>query len=582
MVGIVSTGYHTDSVIVSALLSRMNITIPLMCTSLMSNTATGHGIFYMSSSSSVIVDTFLHLLKQFNWTRIGVVSDHSDSYFSQTTNLLLKKAKTRNITISSYYELERFDHNNYDYIVKHTELLNSKIIFLSVNCHKAGLIFHAAYVDNLTWPEYAWIVHSVEGYKLKQRFSPQLLEGILFINQDFATKGNLSALGSAGSMDIVLPNSIQANNLLFDAVHAILKADVCNEKITHIEINGTTGTILFTNNHVKRNVRITQMKDGVEILQATFDTNSNRLNLAESFSRGVLPNDEIPLRRSPQIPVGLAAAEITFGIVFNTIVLVLYSFYRNEKEIKATSVSLSMLIFIGCYLILLFLMLLTIESNLKHDNIIKNSNILCITLIWLSGIGLPVPLIFTTLLVKILRIYHIFNTFGKASKFSSDSILVLFVLLLLSPNILILASFSFIKNSYSLQTKRYIKIGYIETAQGCVGEVSVWVVLMVLYSLILMLMVAIVAIKTRKLRKREFRDTKKVNALIFVMILLMSLTVSYTLFFNYSNDSRPEGDYRWQSDLVLHIGHMLTLLSCHVFLFIPKLLPSLKKTCRMN
>ena len=381
MVGIVSTGYHTDSVIVSALLSRMNITIPLMCTSLMSNTATGHGIFYMSSSSSVIVDTFLHLLKQFNWTRIGVVSDHSDSYFSQTTNLLLKKAKTRNITISSYYELERFDHNNYDYIVKHTELLNSKIIFLSVNCHKAGLIFHAAYVDNLTWPEYAWIVHSVEGYKLKQRFSPQLLEGILFINQDFATKKNLSALGSAGSMDIVLPNSIQANNLLFDAVHAILKADVCNEKITHIEINGTTGTILFTNNHVKRNVRITQMKDGVEILQATFDTNSNRLNLAESFSRGVLPNDEIPLRRSPQIPVGLAAAEITFGIVFNTIVLVLYSFYRNEKEIKATSVSLSMLIFIGCYLILLFLMLLMIESNLKHDNTIKNSNILCITLI---------------------------------------------------------------------------------------------------------------------------------------------------------------------------------------------------------
>ena len=75
IVGIVST-CHTDSVIVSSLLSRMNITIPLMCTSLVSNTATGHGIFYMSSFSSVIINAcleFLHLLKQFNWTIVIIV-----------------------------------------------------------------------------------------------------------------------------------------------------------------------------------------------------------------------------------------------------------------------------------------------------------------------------------------------------------------------------------------------------------------------------------------------------------------------------------------------------------------------------
>ena len=39
--------------------------------------------------------------------------------------------------------------------------------------------------------------------------------------------------------------------------------------------------------------------------------------------------------------------------LFTTIVLVVYLYYRSHKEVKATSPYLSMLVFVGCYLLCL-------------------------------------------------------------------------------------------------------------------------------------------------------------------------------------------------------------------------------------
>ena len=82
--------------------------------------------------------------------------------------------------------------------------------------------------------------------------------------------------------------------------------------------------------------------------------------------------------------------------------LILYLYYRNTAEIKATSVTLSMLIFIGCYLLLVFLILIT---NLKFNTeLTVISTGFCHIIVWLNGMSFAVPLIFATLLIKMLRV----------------------------------------------------------------------------------------------------------------------------------------------------------------------------------
>ena len=90
------------------------------------------------------------------------------------------------------------------------------------------------------------------------------------------------------------------------------------------------------------------------------------------------------------------------SFIFNTILLILYIVFRNEPSIKSTSVSLSMLMLIGCYILAVYTACLSVYDN-ESD--------FCMTLAWLSGIGLSVPLILATILVKMLRVYHIFTAF---------------------------------------------------------------------------------------------------------------------------------------------------------------------------
>ena len=565
-----------ESVIVSSLLSRMNITIPLMyASSLVSDTVTGHGIFYMSSSSSVIVNAFLHLLKQFNWTRIGIISDDLDTYFSQTTSLLLKRIDTQDIKISPYIEYTTVN----DILVQRIKNFNTKIIFLSVDCYIASQILCTAYLNNLSWPKYAWIVHSIEKHEmLKCNFSLQVLQGVIFINQDFTT--NIDNDSEHPSSEKCMINASVSDssqtNISYDAIQSIIAAVVNNitgniiDKIFLTDFQGSTGRVIFTDNQVARNIRITQVKNYTETLQAYFYSNSSTL---QSYFCGTVPDDDIPRIRRSRIPLWFATLEITICFFIVTIMLILYLYYRNTAEIKATSVTLSMLIFIGCYLPIAFLILVTIRSYFKVNFELRVLNtVICHTIVWLNGMGFSVPLILATLLVKMLRVYHIFNTFRKASKLSSDLALGFFVLILVSPNIFIFILFSSL-SSFTLQAIEIEKVGYIEVGVQCEGDLTVFLMLMLTYLVFLMLAVVSIAIKSRKIRIQEFRDTKKVNALIFILVLLAMKLSSYWLILNHSNDH--DG---WRSDTVLHVGHVSIILSSQFCLFLPKILPSVRKS----
>ena len=131
--------------------------------------------------------------------------------------------------------------------------------------------------------------------------------------------------------------------------------------------------------------------------------------------------------------------EIVIGFAFITIMLIGCIYFCNEPEVKSTSFMLSLLIFLGCYLNLIFLLFLLYF----HQPILISEgtlNAICGIFPWISGLGISVALIIATVLVKLARVYHIFNqvTAKPMGKQSSDIVLAGYVLLILLPMIIIL------------------------------------------------------------------------------------------------------------------------------------------------
>ena len=114
------------------------------------------------------------------------------------------------------------------------------------------------------------------------------------------------------------------------------------------------------------------------------------------------------------------------SIIFVTAVLILYLYFRNEPEVKATSSTVSLGMFVGCYLMLSFVPLLLVESNpdmiLGHPA--AGSDIVCNILVWLSGLGPPTMLILGALFIKMIRVYIIFmDPHSYKKKLCSNSFL---------------------------------------------------------------------------------------------------------------------------------------------------------------
>ncbi len=79
----------------------------------------------------------------------------------------------------------------------------------------------------------------------------------------------------------------------------------------------------------------------------------------------------------------------------------------------------------------------------------------------------------------------------------------------------------------------------------------------------------IVAVKTRKIRYMHFKDTKKVNTLIFLITITIGFVLSYWLMLNAIEGNDDKTSQR----ITLHVGHMIMVVECQGLLFVPKIYP---------
>ena len=130
--------------------------------------------------------------------------------------------------------------------------------------------------------------------------------------------------------------------------------------------------------------------------------------------------------------------------VYAAILHILYIYARKSRAIKASSPTLSHLIFSGCYLLLLRSVLKTMAAcewmNLTPRQHMIVVGVLCNVTVWCETIGYS--LILDTLFVQIWRIYHIFNHFKMKHFFLSDEYLAGYVVCLLVLNLTVLLTWT--------------------------------------------------------------------------------------------------------------------------------------------
>ncbi|MCG8624508.1 MAG: hypothetical protein MJE68_21255, partial [Proteobacteria bacterium] len=351
-------------------------------------------------------------MESLNWQKLGIITETGSTYFSHMAETVYIEAKDdSSINVVTYQQLQ----------VQANERINfvrnaSKITLLSTSLETTVDILCSAYEGNAVWPKYVWILHSYLLEDIKSIDATcsisRALENVIFIRQQIDEDSSYTN-----------PYSIALHNAVWMSVRQLLNLSIGEEKrlISHDVIE------------------VTQVRSATEI--PLVDINGSDLNFLDDRIKEVAISDEFEMRfegASTGYTV-IFSIEIIIGFLFVTIMLIGYVYFRNEPEVKSTSFMLSLLIFLGCYLNLLFLLfLLYFHQPIPIPEATLNA--ICGLFPWISGLGISIALVIATVLVKLARVYHIFNrvTAKPMGKQSSDFVLAGYVLLILLPMIVIL------------------------------------------------------------------------------------------------------------------------------------------------
>ena len=546
------------------------------------------------NSASAMVSVLLSFLKRMNWKHIGLIAENMNPYFFSVAETMLQTAKTNKsiLTISPYIEMLHITSAIHE-LISH----NTRVVVVSLHVQKAVQLLCVIYKKGLVWPHYAWIFHSygIEDFldqpancdvnsaingiftieSLPQPDAPEtkLISGITYSSYYHQYLSRLSTI--VDDYNITLRPNRYAK-LMYELVS--LTTITLNESCyqgTSYSCTHQKDTQQPHRHYHDWTFSIFHKRKLKQVLISTMRFIRNSSITEVSFDGLIL--DIAPMDGSPVVssnpPLGFTVGvslQITLMAIFVTFMLLLYICFHKEPGVKATSFTLTFLMFAGCYINLLNLSLLHYFNLTAHSLSIQHQNIMCNLLLWLSAAGISLSPMLAILLVKMLRVYHIFNTFKMGrDHYCSDLSLAIYILLIYTPSILVNLIWTFI-DRYQISLEYRTQNGNIDIKQDCSSKcVTFWSGAQSIYLLVLTVALALVAILTRKVRLQHFKDTKKVNILVFVLCLDIYLSYSYWLLLRILNTKL------YIVNLPLHIGHSILIISFQGFLILPKVFPPL-------
>ena len=178
--------------------------------------------------------------------------------------------------------------------------------------------------------------------------------------------------------------------------------------------------------------------------------------------------------------------------------------------------------------------------------------------------------------MRMLRVYRIFTYFGKLGKQWSDGVLFAGILAIVGTYIIFLTVLQVVSTRNGVNFEMLVipegSFPYYEVVQACSPPNVTTFTLFECGILFFNIAVVVLAILTRKIRRQHFKDTKKVNMFIYLDFLvfytLLPLLVIIT--------NREIQVY------LLFVTSNSTAFLCQMFLFLPKVLPPLRRHLILN
>ena len=393
-----------------------------------------------------------------------------------------------------------------------------------------------AYKAGLKWPMYAWILL---GFPLSGEYqhanddcSTQVLEGIIILK-----------LAQAES-DIT-HNSSSGNPFAYVLRDAIWKLALAVTTANH-------SLHLQQTDPLYPKVYICQVFNGTLHPSGVYENESQSITNI-TLDTVIIDHPKLP----SLLPLHYLMILPVLCCIFNTVLLILFFCFHNEPDVKSTAVSLSLLMFIGCYLLVIYIVVVLVGEYLDFD--------LCLAS--LSGLSICVTLILATVLVKMLRVYRVFTLHGyeRPSIFLYNCALLVYALLIIVPKICIFILWSSI-DTYRRKDFNFIdSSGLLVVRRQCSSKHTlVWTMLFAVYDIALSVAIVLIAIKTRRVRFARFKDTKKVNLMVFLVLFVSISTWLYSYVFT------AVGLYRFVPTYILYAGSITIAFICQFTLFIPK------------
>ena len=551
-------------------------------------------LFHIIPSSAVYGEAVCSLIDQFGWTRVGVVSDHSMEHsYSALVNMLGGN-------------LAFYPFRGAPSLLKTLQGHGERIVILSVGLEQAAEVLCLAYKQSLCWPQlkHTWIVyeHQVEDFfhatsTCDNDTMRSALEGVFLIQyqlnindsnkvivsgqtyteyyndylehlSQFATQHSISL--SPNPYSNALHDSVWATAIALNVSLQTIEGnaeksrilDTANNELSNVSFTGALGDVNFDNNgESKVAVNIFQIRNGIAELYAVMnDKECNETAMGRSPDDGIL---RVYNLQSAAITAVLLTIEAVF-IILTTVILILFLYYRNAPEIKATSPYLSLIMFIGCYSLFASATIRVISPSVIHGGIF-----FCTAPEWSFTIGLH--LIFAPLIMRMLRVYRIFTYFGKLGKRWSNGVLFAGILLIVGASIIFLILWRVLGgvnriNNVMLVTPEN-SFPYYVIIQACTPPSIAFAVLDSLQIVLIYIIVVILAILTRKVRRQHFKDTKKVNIFIYSEVLITCILLSLLMII-------INREIRLYLTFAQVNSHSVL---CQTFLFLPKCLPPLLK-----
>lgn len=591
--------------------------------------------FHAIASSESFNAAIIALMVKKNWTRINVIYGPDSLYFRTTTtsfiDMMKKEFTEENLAYSviefrtlpelftlinrtetriGYFAVSNSDmalilceaYNRTFFLKRYTFLLQERnlreIISSSSNCEKDQMIealesillfqykldaeSNSTLVANKTYNEYRKELKA-EFKKFSMEKNVKTVESGDDLNQDRQDEDVLDV----GNLYANIPYD-QVWALAFAvnmSLHALNFTPITRETLSDIQWNrktlvqnlkelesfeGASGPIKFDEKRqeVQAKVDIFTVRNGTSQLIGRYD--GEGIKFEAGFSSQNLSKDSFDTHLMA-IPAWLGLLIILFSMVlifltlFNTIVVLIF---RKRPEVKSTSFVLTLIILIGCFFLLISPILQTIYMMVKTGNAHR---IICFLEFWLSLDG--IYMILTTLLVRLLRVFHVFRSHHSTGKFWADKYLLLYIALIFSPMLCITIIKVAVDPFYLDRSDKVFvsddAMPRILLANNCTSKhTEIW--LAISFSLIgvVMVLVTFLAVQTRHIKKKHFKDTKKINVFLFSTCIIYAIFVPLWLVLDTVG-----------KDLTFYIlkcaARLLIAALCQCFLFLPKTIPAL-------